>query len=132
MKNKLLVFIISLGIIVGISVGVEASHGLNHAKKQVLGMQVHAQVSVTPTQFVPSPTTGPGIPETISIPKINVNATVESVAMDSQGRMDVPKSGDDTAWYSPGLRPGTNGSAVIDGHYDRVTGAPAVFWNLKN
>lgn len=131
MRSKIVVFIIAIGIIAGVGIGVTASHSDKQSHRQVLGAQAQ-MVADTPTQVMPSPTTAPGVPVTISIPKINVNATVETVGMDSQGRMDVPKNAVDTAWYSPGYRPGTNGSAVIDGHYDRVTGAPAVFWNLKN
>ena len=125
MKYKLLVLLIILGGIVGLSYRYAFSHSVSTSKRQFLGVQAPTQ---SPTaELTPSP----GIPQTISIPKINVQATVESVGMDSQGRMDVPKNAVDTAWYNPGFRPGTKGSAVIDGHYDRATGAPAVFWNLK-
>ena len=70
-------------------------------------------------------------PLTLSIPKIHVNAQVESVTTDSQGRMDVPKHVEDVGWYSLGYKPGETGSAVIDGHYDTVTGAPASFYNIS-
>lgn len=126
MKNKLLLLIVVIGIIVGVSVVYSISHAGNHGKKQVLA--AHTVVSMVPTAM---PTVTPGIPEQISIPKINVNTKVESVGMDSEGRMGVPTNPFDTAWYRPGFKPGMNGSAVIDGHLDLVTGAPAVFWNLK-
>jgi len=127
MKNKLLLFIILFGVIAGGYIGYGFSHSGIHDKKQVLADQTVAQkkvISVTPT-------VAPGIPETITIPKIHVNTKIESVGMDSKGRMGVPTNPFDTAWYSPGFKPGMNGSAVIDGHLDLVTGAPAVFWNLK-
>lgn len=89
-------------------------------------MGVATQTSPSLTQ---SPT--PGLPQTISIPSIHLSAPIEAVTVDSQGRMDVPKKAMDTAWYSPGFRPGANGNAVIDGHLDMSTGAPAVFWNVK-
>jgi sortase A len=126
MKNKFLLILIIFGVGLGITAGLVISHG-NQQKGQVLVQQAPKNSQI-PTV---NPTPSPGIPEEISIPKINVNAVVESVGMDSQGRMDVPKNAIDTAWYSPGFKPGIKGSAVIDGHYDRVTGAPAVFWNLK-
>jgi LPXTG-site transpeptidase (sortase) family protein len=69
-------------------------------------------------------------PMTLSIPALGVNASIESVGMDSQGRMDVPKNPADVAWYNLGYKPGDNGSAVIAGHLDTQAGAPAVFWNL--
>lgn len=70
-------------------------------------------------------------PQTLSIPKLGVTASVESVGMDSQGRMDVPSDPDDVAWYNLGFKPGQKGSAVIDGHFDKPSGAPAVFYNLS-
>lgn len=45
--------------------------------------------------------------------------------------MDVPSKVENVAWYKLGYRPGERGSAVIAGHLDTVTGAPAVFWNLE-
>jgi len=85
------------------------------------------------TAVHPIPTIGkrkPGIPVRIFIPSLNVNANVESVAKDSLGRMDVPQNVFNTAWYDLGPRPGEEGSAVIDGHFDTKTGAPSVFYNL--
>jgi len=127
MKNKLLFLTIIIGVITGISLGKSLTNPKNQQKKEIEAIQAQEQRQL-PTQ---KPSVNPGIPTHITIPKINVHATVESVGMDTLGRMDVPKTPDDTAWYSPGYKPGMNGSAVIDGHLDRVTGAPAVFWNLK-
>ncbi len=127
MKNTLFLFIISIGIIAGISIGYGTSHHAINRNKQVLGDHTVVQNERANT----APTLSPGVPETITIPKIHVSAKVESVGMDSLGRMAVPTNATDTAWYSPGFKPGMNGSAVIDGHLDQVTGAPAVFWNLK-
>ncbi|MCL5784228.1 MAG: sortase [Patescibacteria group bacterium] len=69
-------------------------------------------------------------PQTLSIPKLGVNAAVESVGQDRSGRMDVPTGVDNVGWYSLGYKPGEKGNAVIDGHLDAVTGAPAVFYYL--
>jgi LPXTG-site transpeptidase (sortase) family protein len=82
----------------------------------------------TPT---PKPQIIPGEPVLLSIPKINVQANIESVGLDVQGKMDVPKDDFNAAWYNLGFKPGQNGSAVLAGHLDRVTGAPAIFWNLS-
>lgn len=73
-----------------------------------------------------------GVPQTISIPKIGVEAKVEKVGLDSQKRMDVPKNVNNVGWYELGFRPGERGSAVLDGHLDTVTGAPAVFYYLTS
>ncbi len=99
-------------------------------KQAIISSQTQAN---TPTPPPTSPVADEvSIPRSISIPAIGVNAPLETVAMDSQGRMDVPHDANDAAWYSLGYRPGEKGSAVIDGHLDTVTGAPAVFWNIKN
>src|SRR5579859_5217049 len=72
----------------------------------------------------------PEVPITLLIPKINLTTPIEAVGQDQQGRMDVPKNPQDTGWYDLGFKPGEKGSAVIDGHLDTVTGAPAAFWSL--
>jgi len=117
-------------IILGIIAGTFFSHGLLvKGEKQVLSAQTISDKK--PMSPIPSVSVSPGVPQTISIPRIHVYTKVESVGMDRLERMDVPKDPMDTAWYSPGYKPGMNGSSVIDGHLDLVTGAPAAFWNLK-
>src|SRR6266568_4449538 len=126
MKNKLLLIII-IGIVAGAGISVFITHSHRQTNKEVKAIEaVRQQQDAIPTSSV-----APGTPMSISIPKIQVHAVVESVGMDNRGRMDIPTNALDTAWYSPGYKPGMKGSAVIDGHLDRVTGAPAVFWNLK-
>src|SRR5438128_2185263 len=66
-------------------------------------------------------------PTTIRIPAIHINARVESVGLDSEGHMAVPKVPANVAWYNLGPKPGEDGNAVIDGHIDTITGEPAVF-----
>ena len=70
-------------------------------------------------------------PTRLIIPAIGVDAYVEEVGQDTQGRMDVPKQSDDVGWYHLGFKPGEQGNAVFAGHLDRATGAPAVFWNIS-
>ena len=67
------------------------------------------------------------------IPSIGVDAPIEMVGLDAGGRMQVPTKNqwNDVGWYSKGTPPGAQGSAVIDGHLDTNTGAPAVFWRLN-
>lgn len=67
------------------------------------------------------------------IPSIGVDAPIEMVGLDSGGRMEVPTRNqwNGVGWYSKGAPPGAQGSAVIDGHLDTNTGAPAVFWRLN-
>lgn len=80
---------------------------------------------------VPTPAYVPTAPVIISIPKISLSAYVEPVGVDLAGKMEVPKKDEDVGWYNLGFKPGEMGSAVIDGHLDKVTGAPAIFWNLS-
>ena len=71
-----------------------------------------------------------GVPQSLAIEKLGVEATVESVGMDEKGRMDVPKGVMNVAWYNLGAKPGDNGSAVLAGHLDTPQGKPAVFYSL--
>jgi len=71
-----------------------------------------------------------GLPVRLKIPKITVDAALESVGLTSEGAMDVPKNLGDAAWFNRGVRPGEKGSAVIDGHFGWKNGIPAVFNNL--
>ncbi len=89
---------------------------------------IPAVSNILPTQNINAQR--PAIPQELIIKSLNVNAIVESVAMDETGAMDVPKDADNVAWYNLGPRPGEQGSAVIAGHLDKETGAPAVFWNI--
>ena len=68
-------------------------------------------------------------PSRLLVPTINVNAPVEPVGMDSQGRMGVPSQASSVAWFKLGSAPGDVGNAVIAGHLDWTNG-PAVFWYL--
>lgn len=97
-----------------------------------VAVQSSSQTSIpSPTLQEPTKTTT-SLPKRLIIPSISVNAEIESVGMDSKGNMDVPVHSDNAAWYNLGFKPGENGSAVIDGHFDKVTGAPAVFYNLAS
>lgn len=71
------------------------------------------------------------VPVKLLIPELAIEARIESVGMDSKGRMDVPKDADNVAWYNLGYKPGEKGNAVIAGHFDKATGAPAVFYQLE-
>lgn len=126
--KKVLFWLIIIAI--GITVGSNVSHFTKGASdSDVLSVKTNLPAKSESTE-TPEVAT-PGIPVKISIPKIDVEADIESVAMDSEGRMDVPKDDDNTAWYNPGFRPGLNGSAVIAGHYDKKSGAPSVFYDVN-
>ena len=67
----------------------------------------------------------------LRIPKIGVNARVESMGLTSLGAMDAPKGPSNVGLYNLGPRPGEVGSSVIDGHFGWKNKIPAVFDNLN-
>lgn len=89
----------------------------------------HSLNAAVSPKIAPAPTVG--VPVALSIPKIGVNVSLESVGTDSQGRMDVPKNAGDAAWYNLGYKPGEIGNAVIDGHLDTPYG-PSIFYGLSS
>jgi sortase (surface protein transpeptidase) len=68
-------------------------------------------------------------PIRLLVPSIKVDAPVEPVGMDAQGRMGTPSQSTNVAWYRLGTTPGDVGDAVLAGHLDWTSG-PAVFWLL--
>lgn len=121
-KILFLFFCVIVGIVVGSKLHLSKNVSVSHPTS--LSTQKVTSVTQSPTKGI--------IPQTLSIPSLNITADVESVGMDSQGRMDVPKNDFNVAWYNLGFKPGAQGSSVIDGHFDRSTGASAVFYNLGN
>ena len=70
------------------------------------------------------------LPKILNIPKLGINAKVQSVGLNSEDEMDVPSNNDDVAWFDLGVVPGKMGSAVIAGHLNGRYGEPAIFWDL--
>ncbi len=91
------------------------------------------QVSPTPDALLAQARAiaGPAAPPSrLVIPAIGVDAAVEAVGLDAQGRMAAPARTTDVGWYQLGAVPGDAGDAVMDGHLDWWNG-PAVFWRLS-
>lgn len=84
--------------------------------------------SQPPSRSAPS---APAAPARVRIPRIQVDAAVESVGQTATGNMDVPQLVQNVAWYRLGARPGETGNAVLSGHLDDYKGDPAVFWRLN-
>ena len=81
-----------------------------------------------------SSTVGPvDRPTRLIISTIHLDAAVEMVGLRADGDLDTPGEYpvDDVGWYKMGPEPGARGSAVMDGHLDRIGGSPAVFWYLS-
>ena len=70
-------------------------------------------------------------PVRIRIPSIGVDAAVEPVGVTPTLEMATPSQTSDAGWYRDGSVPGRLGDAVLDGHLDTQTGAPAVFAGLS-
>ncbi|MGI5827785.1 MAG: class F sortase [Patescibacteria group bacterium] len=87
------------------------------------------QQSPNPT---PNPTPTP-IPVKLIIPTLNIDTEIVPVGyVPETQEMEVPSNAAHVGWYRYGTPPGQKGSAVLSGHYDTPTGAPAIFYNLKN
>jgi len=72
-----------------------------------------------------------GLPEQLLIPSIEVNTKIQSVGLDSKGRIGIPNNYTDVAWYNLGPKPGDRGSSIITGHLDALYSADAVFARLS-
>jgi LPXTG-site transpeptidase (sortase) family protein len=71
----------------------------------------------------PSPTAAPPIepplgstPFQLIIPRIGVDATVNAFGLDSDFVPEVPRNGQEVAWYDWSAEPGTGSNAVLAGH----------------
>jgi LPXTG-site transpeptidase (sortase) family protein len=63
------------------------------------------------------------------IPRIGVDARIESRGLDAGRNMETPKDFRDVAWYNLGPLPGAPGNALMNGHVSWWTGS-AVFTRL--
>ena|SRR3989338_3774797 len=71
------------------------------------------------------------VPRKLLIPSIGVEAMIQEVGIDADGRMGIPSNFSDVAWYKLGPKPGEIGSATISGHLDTAIDANAVFIRLN-
>jgi LPXTG-site transpeptidase (sortase) family protein len=117
-------------ILAGLAVGVYFGIGFAFANKtEKASVTQSSEINESPT---PTSVRSPEVPVRIIIPNLQVETEIESVTVDSNGNMDVPKDWNNTAWYSLGPKPGEKGSSVIDGHLDTPSGDPAIFANISN
>ena len=127
------VFIIVIGIIVPFNlIGFSLPEGKIATNARVAGVyaRAYALPTVIPT-LEPSPTPIPiGKPVSIEIAKIGLAAEITPIGLTDNHSMDIPKDFFMTGWYERSVKPGEKGSAIINGHFDTSSGAPAVFYKL--
>ncbi len=68
-------------------------------------------------------------PTQVIIPALGVDAPITPSGLNEDRQMEVPDDPFEVGWFSPGTKPGGQGSAVLAGHVDSRTG-PAVFFEL--
>jgi sortase A len=129
MKSKTLLFFLVL--LIGITSGI---FYVRKDKSEVLGIETSN--SDMGSLYRPSPTVSPiaemGKPKKINIPSLGVEADIEEVGTDAEGKMDVPREDMNAGWWKFGTIPGVKGNSVIAGHFDRKDGGPAIFYDLKS
>lgn len=98
------------------------------AMEEKSSLNISPTVSPTPTLALTPIAVSPAA---LSIPKIEVEAPIEPVGVDENGKMQLPQDINTVGWYEPGFKPGEAGNAVLAGHLDSATGVGAIFYNLK-
>lgn len=99
----------------------------------VFGIVLQSADAATTTKktVVKKPTVTVGKPTRLSIPRLKINAAVDSIGLDRSGRIGLPSRSSNVAWFNQSVRPGQPGNAIMNGHLDTFLG-PAVFWRLRN
>ncbi|MFA6432471.1 MAG: class F sortase [Candidatus Paceibacterota bacterium] len=70
-------------------------------------------------------------PVRLKIPKIGVDAEIESVGLTPQGSVGVPERPSNAAWFDGSPHPGEIGNAIIVGHFGWKDGVSSVFDDLS-
>lgn len=131
MKKVISIVLFLIIIAGGIGFGVNAANSLKSDTSQKQVLPASSETKETTQVESVKETPKPGIPQTVRIPTINVDADIESVGLDAKKRMDVPKKAENAGWYNLGAKPGDIGNAVLAGHLDKADGTPAVFWEAS-
>ncbi len=103
-----------------------------------LSVPLEVELQVSPLLFAEEKVNGGvesvsvPLPAHLRIPRIKVDARVESLGLTKSGALAVPKGPESVAWYNLGTRPGEVGNAVLSGHYGWKNHIPAVFDRLRD
>ena len=133
MKKLLIIVFIFLGLFSSIALVQTTRHkSLRDGLRPVQFAPTQQTTEVLSENSVKSNEVKVSSPAYLSIKKLSLShIPIEHVGLDKEGKMDVPKNADNVAWFKPGYLPGTNGNSVLAGHFDKESGAPAVFYNLN-
>jgi sortase A len=69
-------------------------------------------------------------PARLFIPKLSIDAEIETVGVTKAGAVGSPSNFTNVAWYEYSPLPGQRGNAIIDGHRDNALGMDGVFEHL--
>lgn len=69
-------------------------------------------------------------PTRLVVPTLDIDAPIEALGIDENGKMDIPGNVTDVGWYRHGSLPGEEGSAVLAAHVDLAGSGPGVFFHL--
>lgn len=125
-KNYLALFVFVFAIGLGPSIWFLNNSG--QAPNIVASAQEYFPLPLT-AQLAPPKEVG--IPKILSIPSLNIKASIQPVGENIKEEMNIPNQYYDTAWFSRGPRPGQIGSAVITGHVDTIQDMFGIFYNLN-
>ncbi|HEX5743982.1 MAG TPA: class F sortase [Candidatus Saccharimonadales bacterium] len=113
------------------------------AKATTLGSRIKRQEKLNLVKPVPAAAPKPkpapppvpkvmkrSAPLSISIPRIQLEASVFQEGLRTDGTISMPNVFDRVGWYDKSPTPGERGPAVLTGHVDSTEGI-AVFWRLR-
>jgi sortase (surface protein transpeptidase) len=120
-------------VIAGAVLGASVALGATELRARSAGAPPAAVPAVkpAPNQYhrqTSAPAAAP--PRRLAISELGLDAAVESVDPTPNLMVGVPRDVSEVAWYDLGSSPGQPGDAIIAGHLDSQTGAPAVFAGL--
>jgi sortase (surface protein transpeptidase) len=114
-RSRSLAVLLMAGVIVGSSPPIAPAPAPTGRDPGVAQSSAHVDEGATPTQIGGVKAKAMGW--RLVIPRIGVDALIQSVGRDSHGAMASPSGLDTVAWFNRSPLPGQPGDAVIDGHY---------------
>lgn len=97
--------------------GRDVEGGTDRAPQQRTADRTPGEVPVRPARDTPAPP--PPAPVRVEVPALDVDVSVRPEGVDAQGRMALPASADQAAWYRFGSAPAsTSGATVVAAHVD--------------